>query len=75
MDVLYLYISSFIGGYWGPGENGELKFKPDLQKRFALLKDHIGLFFSFDNINLPKEVYDLLFDSSISLKSIFISLL
>ena len=69
-DVLYLYISSFIGGYWGPGENGVLKFKPDLLKRFALLKDHIGLFFSSDNINLPNDVYDLLLASSVSLKSI-----
>ena len=69
-DVLYLYISSFIGGYWGPGENGKLKSKPVLLKRFALLKDHIGLFLSFDNINFPNDVYDLRFASSVSFKSI-----
>ena len=68
--VLYLYISSFIGGYWGPGEIPTLKLRLVLENLFALPKDHIGLFLSSDNINLPNDVYDLLLASSVSLKSI-----
>ena len=54
--VLYLYISSLVGGYCGPGEHGILKSTPALQKRFAFPKDQIGLLCSSDNINFPNEV-------------------
>ena len=68
-----MYISSLIGGYCGPGEYGLEILRPDFEKRFDLPKDHIGLFFSFDKINLPKDVYDFfLICSSCSLTIIII---
>mgnify|MGYP006916247965 CR=1 FL=1 len=68
-----MYISSFIGGYCGPGDIDTVFSNPDLLKRFDLPNDHIGLFFSSDNINFPNDVYDLRFISSVSLKSILYS--
>jgi len=45
---------------------------PNLLKRFAFPKDHIGSLISSANINFPKEVYARFFASSDSFMSIII---